>query len=265
MLPAAIRKLSCNPVLRGIASRLHVSHFARRVYTQLLSANGELGVSCLGANIVLKAHDSKQLAFMDYIITTEMGLIEAALADLHTGDTFLDVGCHYGIFSILASKLVGPTGRVISVEPHGESLQVFRENVAFNKCNNVEILNVAFSDVTAPLAFTHEANFGVVAPGADPDSAAHTVQGMAGDEAISKLPIPAAVKIDVEGHELAAMSGLKQTLSSATCRRLALEIHPTLLPAGVTSSIVKNFVHNRGFRILSETDRSSTIHVVAVR
>jgi FkbM family methyltransferase len=252
-------------VLRRIASRFHVSHLARRVYTQLLAANGELRVSCLGVDIVLKARNSKQLAFMDYIITTEMGLIEAALGDLGTGDSFLDVGCHYGIFSILASKIVGPTGRVISVEPHGESLQVFRENVAFNKCDNVEILNVAFSDVTAPLAFTHEANFGVVDPGADPKSAAHTVQGMAGDEAIRNLPIPAAVKIDVEGHELAAMSGLKQTLSSPACRRLALEIHPTLLPAGVTPAIVKDFVHDRGFRILSETDRSNAIHVVAVR
>jgi FkbM family methyltransferase len=216
-------------------------------------------------NIALKAHDSKQLAFMDYIVTTEMGMIEAALCDLKTGDTFLDVGCHYGIFSILASKLVGPTGRVISVEPHGESLQIFRENVAFNQCENVEILNVAFSDVTAPLAFTHEANFGVVAPDADPNSAAHTVQGMAGDEALRSLPIPAAVKIDVEGHEFAAMSGLKQTLSNAACRRLALEIHPTLLPSGVTPEIVKTFIHDRGFRILSESDRSNTLHVIAVR
>jgi FkbM family methyltransferase len=265
MLPAAIRKLSCNPIVRGVASRLHVSHFARRVYCQLLSSSGELNVSCLGVNIVLKAHDSKQLAFMDYIITTEMGMIEAALSDLHAGDTFLDVGCHYGIFSIIASKLVGPTGRVISVEPHGESLQVFRENVTANNCKNVEILNVAFSDITAPLAFTHEANFGVVAPDADPNSAAHTVQGMAGDEALRNLPIPAAVKIDVEGHELAAMNGLKQTLSNATCRRLALEIHPTLLPSGVTPEIVKTFIHDRGFRILSEADRSNAVHVIAVR
>src|ERR1700755_2040595 len=106
MLPAAIRKLSCNPVIRGVASRLHVSHFARRVYCQLLSSSGEVNVSCLGVNIVLKAHDSKQLAFVDYIVTTEMGMIEAALSDLKPGDAFLDVGAHYGIFSILASKLV---------------------------------------------------------------------------------------------------------------------------------------------------------------
>jgi FkbM family methyltransferase len=265
MLPAAIRKLSCNPVIRGVASRLHVSHFARRVYCSLLSSSGDLNVSCLGVNVVLKAHDSKQLAFMDYIITTEMSMIEAALSDLRPGDTFLDVGCHYGIFSIIASKLVGPTGRVVSVEPHGDSLQVFRENVSANNCKNIEILNVAFSDVTAPLAFTHEANFGVVAPNADPNSAAHTVQGMAGDEAFRALPIPAAVKIDVEGHELAAMTGLKQTLTDATCRRLALEIHPTLLPAGVTPEIVKTFIHERGFRILSEADRSNAVHVIAVR
>ena len=109
-------------------------------------------VSCLGVNAVFKTSSSKQLAFVDYIITSERDAIEAALCTLKAGDTFLDVGCHYGIFSVLASKMVGPAGRVIAVEPHPESLEILKGNLALNRCENVQILNLAFSDTTGPLA-----------------------------------------------------------------------------------------------------------------
>ncbi len=265
MLPAAIRKLSCNPVVRGVASRLHVSHFARRVYCRLLSNSGELKVSCLGVNAVFRNRNSKQLAFVDYILTTEKNMIEAALCNLGPGDTFLDVGCHYGIFSVLASKLVGPAGRVVAVEPHPESLEVLRENLVANHCENVEVLNVAFSDATGPLALAYEVNFAVLARESDPASEVHVAQGMAGDEAVQHAPIPAAVKIDVEGHELAVLRGLKQTLSHVACRRLCLEVHPNLLPSGISREMIMTFIRNCGFSVLSENARSAAVHVVAAR
>ena len=49
MLPSSIRKLSQNSVLRGVAGKLHLTHFARDIYTRLLADDGVLQVSCLGA------------------------------------------------------------------------------------------------------------------------------------------------------------------------------------------------------------------------
>ena len=193
-----------------------------------------LHVSCLGVNAVFKTSNSKQLAFMDYIITSERETIEAALCNLKAGDAFLDVGCHYGIYSVLASKMVGPTGRVIAVEPHPESLEVLRENLALNRCENVEVLNLAFSDTTGPLALAYNENCaGPRAPESDPPSAVHTAQGMAGDEALRHLPIPTAAKIDVEGHEFAVLCGLQRHYPVRPAADCALEIHPGLLPSGV--------------------------------
>jgi FkbM family methyltransferase len=267
MLPVAIRRFSCNPVVRGIANRLHVSHLARRVYCSLLSSDGDLKVSTMGVDVVFKTHDSNQLSFVDYILTTEMGFVEAALKDLKKGDTFLDVGCHYGIFSILASKLVGPTGRVISVEPHAESLEIFRQNIAANNCKNIEVLNIAFTDRTRRLALENNVHCTVVRPSSDPATADHSIQGMAGDEALEGLPVPVAVKIDVEGHESAALNGLTQTFQNPACRRLCIEIHPPLLPADVKSDDIKNLILGWGFRILDESDRSSSLtsHLVVGR
>lgn len=265
MLPLAIRKLSCNPALRRVGHRLHVNHFVRRVYCRLLSASGRLQASCLGVNAVFKTSNSQQLAFVDYILTSEREAIEAALCTLQPGDTFLDVGCHYGIYSVLASKRVGSAGRVISVEPHPESLQVLRANLVLNGCQNTEVLDGAFSDTTGPLALAYNENFATLQRVSNPPSAVHSARGMAGDEALRDFPVPAAIKIDVEGHEYAVLSGLKQTLSSPSCRRLCLEIHPPMLPSGIGKDDVLKFVRDSGFNILTETVRSADIHVVASR
>jgi FkbM family methyltransferase len=265
MLPLAIRKLSCNPLVRGVAHRLHVTHFARAVYCRLLARNGELRVSCLGVDAVFKTRNSKQLAFVDYIVTTERDAIEAALCHLRAGHTFLDVGSHYGIFSILASKLVGPTGKVIAVEPHDGARQVLRENLAQNQCANVEVLELAFSDKTGAVALTYHENGVGLQPSSDPSSRLNLIQGMAGDEALRDFPIPSAVKIDVEGHEFAVLSGLKRTLSNGDCRLLSIEIHPSLLPSGINEETIIAFIQERGFNVLSQTVRSMEVQIVASR
>jgi FkbM family methyltransferase len=275
MLPLAIRKLSCNPRLRQFGHRLHVNHFVKQVYCRLLSTSGLLPVSCLGVHADFKSSNSRQLAFVDYILTSEKTTIEAALCSLKPGDTFLDVGSHYGIFSVLASKLVGPHGRVIAVEPHPESLAVLRENLALNGCGNVEILNAAFSDTSGPIAMVYDENFATVQRASSPNSTVpnpqghtgqeHTAQGLAGDEALRHRPVPAAMKIDVEGHEYAVLSGLKRTLSNPSCRRLCLEIHPPLLPPDVGKDEVLSLVRACGLNVVSEHARSADIHVVASR
>src|SRR5882724_8195706 len=107
MLHGAIRRLSNKPAIHRLARRLHLTQLVRSLYCRLLTNNGVLPVSCLGVEANFKAYDNKQMVFIDYIWTTEREFIEAALGDLKSGETFLDVGSHYGIFSILASKIVG--------------------------------------------------------------------------------------------------------------------------------------------------------------
>jgi FkbM family methyltransferase len=265
MLPQAIRELSSNPTLRAVGHRLHLNHLLRRAYCRLLSANGVLEVSLLGVKAVFKTSSSKQLAFVDYVIISERDAIEAALCTLKPGDTFLDVGSHYGIYSVLASKLVGPSGRVIAVEPHPESLAVLKENLALNQCENVHVMNVAFSDTTGPLALVYNENCAGPLRASDPPSEVHTTPGVAGDEALRNLPVPAAMKIDVEGQEFAVLNGLKHTLSSQQCRRLCLEIHPHMLPSGISEDAIIGIIRNCGFITAKETARSADIHVLASR
>ena len=48
---------------------------------------------------------------------------------LTPGDTVLDIGANIGYFTILASKFVGPNGRVFAFEPEAKNFHVLTQNV----------------------------------------------------------------------------------------------------------------------------------------
>ena len=54
-------------------------------------------------------------------------------------------------------------------------------------------------------------------------------------------------------------------LSNKQCRRLSVEVHPDLLPSGVTRDGIVAFIEKCGFRIARENLRETVIHVIAVR
>jgi FkbM family methyltransferase len=266
MLPSSIRKLSQNPVLRGVAGKLHLTHFARDIYTRLLADNGVLQASCLGATAEFKADNSKQLAFIDYILTTEMDFIEAALEDLRAGEAFLDVGCHYGIFSIFGAKLVGPQGRVFSVEPHPGALKILQGNIDLNRCSNVKVVQAALSEVEGSIPLSYNENGAGPKGPNDPESSVHHVRSLPGDALFPDgVSVPVAIKVDVEGHEFSVLKGLATTLANNQCRRLCVEVHPDLLPRDVTKDAIVAFIENRGFTIAKQNLRDVVIHVIAIK
>ena len=76
----------------------------------------------------------------------QYGFFEANLTNflirfLKEGDTFLDVGAHVGIYTMLASKLVGNTGKVYSFEPTPRTFKTLKNNSSLR--NNITIYNNA--------------------------------------------------------------------------------------------------------------------------
>jgi hypothetical protein len=64
---------------------------------------------------------------------------------LQPGCTFIDLGANEGYFSVVASRLVGPRGKVISVEPQSRLQNIIRTNLDLNKCANVRVVKAALS------------------------------------------------------------------------------------------------------------------------
>src|SRR5262249_48315510 len=61
---------------------------------------------------------------------------------LRPGDVFVDVGAHIGYFSILAAKLVGPTGAVFSFEPEPDNFARLMRHARENGLPQVQAFNM---------------------------------------------------------------------------------------------------------------------------
>src|SRR6266404_5016581 len=73
-----------------------------------------------------------------------------ALADLHEGETVLDLGSGGGVDVILSAKRVGPTGRVFGLDMTEEMLALARANAAEAGVTNAHFLRGHIEDVPLP-------------------------------------------------------------------------------------------------------------------
>ena len=62
---------------------------------------------------------------------------------LRPGDTVIDIGANIGCFCVLAARAVGPTGRVIAVDPEQSSFDSLQGNIRLNRCKNVDARRLA--------------------------------------------------------------------------------------------------------------------------
>ncbi len=73
-----------------------------------------------------------------------------AVADLHEGETVLDLGSGGGIDVLLSARRVGPTGRAYGVDMTDEMLALARANAASAGADNVEFVKGTIEAVPLP-------------------------------------------------------------------------------------------------------------------
>ena len=78
------------------------------------------------------------------------------------GDCVIDAGANLGWFTLLASSIVGTTGKIFAFEPSGATVDHLRRNLALNGASNVEVHRIALSDNAgkAKLTVTQKGNTG---------------------------------------------------------------------------------------------------------
>jgi FkbM family methyltransferase len=141
---------------------------------------------------------------------------------LLAGMTFYDVGANIGFFSLLAARLVGPTGRVIAFEADPEVAARLREHVARNDGASISVEEKAAWSSAAPVLFARadpslspDRGLGhVVAAGATeiPHSAIR-VETVVLDEYAAGVRAPDFIKCDVEGAEVDVFRGAQTILT----------------------------------------------------
>jgi FkbM family methyltransferase len=180
---------------------------------------------------------ARDVCFTGLYEPQETALVTLILAP---GMTFVDVGAHWGYFTLMAAARVGLAGRVISLEPDPRSFARLRSNVEHNRLSRVHVLPVAAADVEATVSLRGyeegAENCGVSrvvaevrATGPAFQVAARPLDDIARELGVDRVDL---MKMDVEGGEATAISGMRGLLAARSVRRLLLELHPQALAEG---------------------------------
>jgi len=179
---------------------------------------------------------------------------------LRPGDTFYDVGAHYGWMSLLACRRVGARGKVFAFEPSPPLVEFLSFNKRANGFSQLQIIPKALAAIAE-----REAPFYVKDGG---DSFLNSLvprlnQSLSNPPNISSIPvetttldavaeetesIPTAIKIDVEGAELLVLQGGKRLLKLHR-PILMVAIHPTWLSPGQTAANLFALLRSFGYQI----------------
>ncbi len=157
-------------------------------------------------------------------------LLQLAGEVVRAGDTVWDIGANMGLFSFAAAAMAGPGGRVLAVEPDTDLVSLLRRSAdGAARHAPVEILPAAVSGELSVARFhvarrnratSHLAGFGTAMAGGVRST--RLVPTVTLDWLAARFPAPDVVKIDVEGAELAVLSGGARVL--AACPALICEV-----------------------------------------
>jgi FkbM family methyltransferase len=175
---------------------------------------------------------------------------------LRPGMSFVDVGANWGYFTLLAAGMVGPAGRVVSLEPDPRLFALLRANLARNELTHVVARQVAAADRSAALALAgfdeKDGNWGLSRLVPVADRRTMSVPALPLDDLLDDLRVDAAdlLKMDIEGAEDLALQGMTAGLNRQRYRRIVLELHPTLLAErGRTTADVLRLLSAAGYRL----------------
>jgi FkbM family methyltransferase len=174
-------------------------------------------------------------------------------ARVRLGQTFYDIGANIGYNSLLASRLVGPTGHVIAFEPNPSIARRLRDHVERNRIQNVRVVEACVVAKATERARLYIPPRDLPNPGRatmraetrfEPvECAAVHLDSLIDDRS---LPPPDVIKIDVEGFEYEVLQSLESYLSRpGLSLTVLLEVTSTAeVPDRATS-----YLESLGFRL----------------
>jgi FkbM family methyltransferase len=138
---------------------------------------------------------------------------------LQKGDVVFDIGAHFGLMSMVASRIIGDSGKVVAFEPNPQSRRILEEHLKLNQIHNATIEPIGLLDKTGELDFyatEASANSTFVKPFAESRQFYKIVAPVDTlDRYVKRSGLrPKLLKIDIEGSEYECLRGGQETCSS---------------------------------------------------
>ena len=164
------------------------------------------------------------------------------MRNLNKGDIFVDVGANIGYYTLLASKLVGPSGIVICIEPVPETFKVLLKNIKANNIRNVMVISkAAWSEHTRLKVFIPQGWYGLASVfRSSRENKSIEVKAIPLDMVLEKYKKIKLVKIDVEGAEYYVLKGMRSALG---------KVQYIILELSHECDKVVQLLYQHGFRV----------------
>lgn len=143
--------------------------------------------------------------------------MEWFLDQLKPGQTFLDVGANIGIYSLHASRRVGPQGNIHAFEPTPETFDMLTANISKNRLLNIRTCAKALADKSGILYLIADGRPASNSTSSEADRASglNQIEATTLDEYRDSNPGMKVdfIKVDIEGGERAFFEGGRRALS----------------------------------------------------
>lgn len=192
----------------------------------------------LGLQLELDLRDNLQRTLY-FTGTYEPGLLRLLGDELRPGDVVLDVGAHVGVHALTAARRLRELGggRVIAFEPAPDSSAAVRAGAARNSLP-VDVVQSALGEAEGEIELRGDPRYdqrdagvrsqfgagGVVAR-----APVTTFDAWAGRTGLDRLDV---VKLDIEGAEILALCGMRESLRRLKPRLLAIEVKDVVMERG---------------------------------
>ena len=184
---------------------------------------------------------------------------------LRPGMTVLDVGAHHGLYTLLASKLVGRDGRVIAFEPSWRERRRLARHLWINRCRNVEVHSCALGDRAGESDFylvegMHDWCNSLRAPNIEERTSKVRVEVRRLDDVLEGIHWPRIdfIKLDVEGAELSFLRGARRMLCAEVRPAILVEVQDVrTAPWGYAARDIVRFLSDAGYSWFALADDGS--------
>ncbi|GEM_PF-342744 len=173
---------------------------------------------------------------------------------------FVDAGANLGVFSLLGARLVGPAGRVVSVEALASNAAFLRVSAALNGFTNITVHTAALADRPGTMVMDTAAGSNGILSGrledvlTDHDPTEIVTRELVSIVRLDDLTVAMErldlLKIDIEGAEALAFAGAERTLEELQ-PEILLEYSPGLLQrvSGLDGAELLGDLIERGYRV----------------
>lgn len=193
---------------------------------------------------IQQLHFRKKLQNATIHSEPELSVVEKLV---YPGDSVIDVGANFGLYTRFLSEAVGENGNVYAFEPTFDMYRVLRNNAETLPLLNTQVFQMACSESVAELNFYIPRR---------PDGSLNYYEAsveketITGDFTVCRVPSTSLdrfaaahvmgevsfLKIDVEGHEIAVLKGAREILTEQR-PKIFLEVNESLTDGGHGSQV----------------------------